>query len=85
MYVSDNIPECRAESFDDITSNCTLYVPTGYKSAYQEAEGWKEFENIVEYDPVEDLMQYDINHDGHVNVADLIKLSDIILKHPELY
>ena len=29
-------------------SNCTLYVPTGSKSAYESASGWSEFENIVE-------------------------------------
>ena len=29
-------------------SNCTLYVPAGTKTAYENAEGWSEFENIVE-------------------------------------
>ena len=30
---------------------CTLYVPQGSKEAYQNAPGWKDFNNIVEYDP----------------------------------
>ena len=32
---------------------CILYVPFGSKEAYQSAPGWKEFQNIVEYDPEE--------------------------------
>jgi hypothetical protein len=35
-------------------STCTLYVPKGSKSAYENAEYWNEFENIVEFDPVPD-------------------------------
>jgi hypothetical protein len=30
---------------------CTLYVPIGSKSAYQSADQWKDFTNIVEKDP----------------------------------
>ncbi len=29
-------------------STCRLYVPKGSAKAYREAEGWKEFENIIE-------------------------------------
>ena len=29
----------------------TLYVPIGCKSIYQSTEGWKNFQNIVEFDP----------------------------------
>ena len=32
-------------------TSCTLYVPVGSKSAYENAEGWGEFQNIVEYTP----------------------------------
>jgi hypothetical protein len=31
-------------------NTCVLYVPNGCKSAYENAEGWKEFQNIVELD-----------------------------------
>jgi len=30
-------------------TTCTLYVPAGSKSAYQAADKWKDFENIVEF------------------------------------
>jgi hypothetical protein len=32
-------------------ANATLYVPIGSKSAYQAADYWKDFKEIVEYDP----------------------------------
>lgn len=34
-----------------VTDDATLYVPNGYKSAYQSASGWREFRNIVELAP----------------------------------
>jgi hypothetical protein len=38
--------------FDGINkSSCKLYVPKGSKAAYQSADQWKDFLNIVEYDP----------------------------------
>ena len=77
MYVSDNIPEC-SDYFDEdwwefygpfegLTSTCTLYVPTGYKSAYQQAEYWNEFKNIQEYT---DATKLD-NVDNVLYIADL--------------
>ena len=33
---------------------CTLYVPAGSKSAYEEAQGWNEFQNIEEYGEIPD-------------------------------
>ena len=36
-------------SFYNVNNNiCTLYVPKGSKSAYQSAEGWNAFSNIIE-------------------------------------
>lgn len=36
--------------FDKVDkSTCTLFVPTGTKSQYQAATGWKDFINIVEF------------------------------------
>jgi hypothetical protein len=42
-------------------TNCTLYVPAGSKTAYENAEGWNEFENIVEIgeEPDTDISEYD--------------------------
>jgi len=36
--------------FDSFKTTCTLYVPLGSKSAYQVADQWKDFANIVEKD-----------------------------------
>jgi hypothetical protein len=41
------------ESFENVNKKvCTLYVPAGSKTAYQEAYEWKEFLNIVELSDV---------------------------------
>ena len=36
-------------SFAHVPRNIPVYVPAGYVEAYQNAPGWNEFENIVEY------------------------------------
>lgn len=67
MYVSDNISKCIFYydediiygPFDDITSTCTLYVPTGCKSAYQQTYHWNEFENVQEYTDATNLTDVD--------------------------
>lgn len=42
-------PTADSDTFNSTpVSTCTLYVPTGSKSAYQTATGWKDFTNIVE-------------------------------------
>ena len=38
---------------ENVFSAVTLYVPSGKKEKYLEAEVWKEFTNIVEFDPTE--------------------------------
>ncbi len=37
------------------TETCTLYVPAGSKEKYEQADGWKEFKNIVEMDEMESI------------------------------
>ena len=44
-------PSCGSQDLDDINKwTCTLSVPAGSTSAYQEAAQWKEFVNIEEVD-----------------------------------
>jgi hypothetical protein len=50
MLITWNYPE-DSRTYREFLENCILYVPEGSKSAYESAEGWKEFANIVEYDP----------------------------------
>ncbi len=57
-------PTANNDTFDSATfSDATLYIPTGSLSAYQEADVWKEFLNIVEMDfsGVEDVLAEDVN------------------------
>ena len=42
-------------------ANATLYVPIGSKSAYQAADYWKEFKEIVEYAPVITLYETSVD------------------------
>lgn len=49
MYVGKVPPSCYQSTFSGIQSTCTLYVPTGCKSRYQQYTGWNGFTNIVEY------------------------------------
>ncbi len=56
-------PTANNDTFDSATfSDATLYIPTGSLSAYQEADVWKEFLNIVEMDfsGVEDVLAEDV-------------------------
>lgn len=51
--------------------NATLYVPYGSKAAYEAADYWKEFGDIVEIG--------DVNKDGTITIADVTALVNIIL------
>jgi len=52
LYVNSSTPINLSSSYnvfyDVPTSTCKLYVPAGSKSAYQEANQWKDFKNIIE-------------------------------------
>lgn len=54
VYVRHSDPSALTLSPDVFTGinpdKCTLYVPYGSMDAYRAAEGWSEFDNIVEYD-----------------------------------
>lgn len=51
VYVAWENPIEAGSFFDRIKiSNCTLYVPQGTKEAYANADVWKDFGNILEYD-----------------------------------
>lgn len=54
IYVGATPPDCSRcddSPFYGVSSECTLYVPSGDSADYQQADWWKTFENIVEYNP----------------------------------
>ena len=55
--------------------NADLYVPAGYKSLYANANYWKEFRNMYVFG----FAPGDVNHDGFVNVADIMATSNNVL------
>ena len=64
-------PTLQTKVFDaSTTSNATLIVPSGCATAYREADGWKEFSNIVEVAGIEGLSisDFGINPDDSATV-----------------
>ncbi len=60
-------------------TQCTLYVPRGSKAAYQAANIWKQFSNIVEIDVPVEAKRGDVNGDGDVAISDVSALIDYLL------
>ena len=57
LYVYKKEPiDIERDVFENVDKDAlTLYVPYGSKSAYMAAEGWSEFTNIVELEPVSEV------------------------------
>lgn len=50
--MSSTPSQCQSRTFDNGTyKRATLYVPTGSAEAYRNAAYWRNFQNIVEFDP----------------------------------
>ncbi|MBQ1773691.1 MAG: leucine-rich repeat protein [Prevotella sp.] len=50
--ISDDVFNmARADMGDSIYHNTPLYVPAGTKELYEQTDGWKKFQNIVEMEP----------------------------------
>ena len=77
FIAAENLFEIDSSAFYNVDKNtCTLYVPIGAKETYAATEGWNEFTNIVEMEPVS--QPGDINNDGEVNIGDFAALANII-------
>ena len=61
-------------------ANATLYVPSGSKSAYQAADYWKEFKEIIEKNMSHDAGLGDVNGDGEISISDVTLLVDYLLE-----
>lgn len=69
VYVPIGTPKLGSTMIDP-SNDVTLYVPIGSKSAYEQAEGWKNFRNIVEIE-MEDIdftMKVGIAGSGSVSI-----------------
>lgn len=58
-------------------AEATLYVPYGCKAAYESADGWKEFKEIIEMES--DMVPGDVNGDNEVNIGDIQGIINIIV------
>ena len=71
-------PACETQALDDINKwNCTLSVPKGCTTVYQNADQWKDFFFINEMNPG------DVNADNAVDVADVVAVVNYILNQPD--
>ena len=69
LSISDNV-------FGDITlTEGTLYVPYGTKTRYEAADGWKQFQNIVEMDATID---YTFDYNGVLTVRGETTMADAL-------
>ena len=66
VTVEVNTPLTITEDVFSNRANATLNVPAGTKTAYQAADYWKEFKEIVEIEQdVSDMLIFSINSDGN--------------------
>lgn len=79
--INDNVFTVYAENGnDEIFTSATLYVPKGTKSLYQQTDGWKNFQNIVEMgDEPMPGKTGDLNGDGELNSTDLVMLVNMVM------
>ena len=57
-------------------TNATLYVPKGSKAAYQSANYWIKFKEIVEFPDA------DVNQDGEIDVVDVVDIARFVVGAP---
>ena len=70
-------------SSEYLFTNATLHVPLGTKSLYQQTDGWKNFQNIVEMGDGPSGKKGDLNGDGEVNSTDLVIMVNMIMGNTE--
>ena len=68
VTVLNSTPVAIAQNVFTNRMNATLYVPKGSKEAYEVADYWNEFKNIVEMD----AKVGDVNGDGDIDIADAV-------------
>ena len=49
-YIASPTSDTGSNFYSSIYTDVTLYVPKGTKALYQDTDGWKNFQNIVEFD-----------------------------------
>ena len=89
VRVEKTTPIAIKSSTFSIRANATLYVPKGSKAAYQAADYWKEFKEIVEYEVDENITfadaevkaicveNWDTNGDGELSKTEAAVVKDL--------
>lgn len=73
-------PLCYSQALEDINKwDCKLFVPVGYKSAYQAADQWKDFLDTEEGTGKADILLGDVDNSNIVDEKDLDMLVSYIM------
>lgn len=72
ISLNSNPPSCNNPFYNVDKGNCSIWVPTGYITAYKGASGWKDFFTIQE-------MRGDVNGDGKVDDTDVNDVVSFIM------
>lgn len=78
VTVKCKVPPSISPSTFPNRSNETLVVPKGCKSAYEDADYWWEFKEIVE-EGATNILKGDMNDDGVISVTDVVLLVKLIV------
>lgn len=79
-------PNVYSDSFEGITNSATLYVPAGSKAAYEAANYWKEFKEIIELPIISFadanvkaicIANWDTDDDGELSEAEAAAVTDL--------
>ena len=74
----DQFLDTSGQAFGNFCNQATLYVPASAVEAYQNADYWRSFSNIVGI-AEEAPIKGDVDGDGRVTIADVVTLIDLIL------
>ena len=77
ICLSEKPPYASEYTFNGVDyGNCKLFVPAGSKTKYSTANGWKNFLNIIEFEPP---LIGDVTYDGQVDISDVNQTINVML------
>ena len=79
VKVGSSTPITIGEYTFETRANATLYVPKGSKAAYEAADYWKEFKEIVEYEAEDNYILGDVNGNGGVDIGDAVSIVNYLV------
>ena len=76
VKVENKKPSLLSQDCFSSEANIILYVPFGSKMFYETADGWKDFQDIVEY------IERDVNADEDIDILDVVDIARFVIGIP---